>query len=159
MDYYARRGITGIGQGVIVMQRAGRRANWFAVESAPANITYPSGEDVALLVKLRTFLHTMGREMDFLNAHLKMAPNVRLEQACEVSDGTWRQVSGQVRRIGGLGFFGALDGPSAAALARWDGTRPLKDYLNQMAAALNTDPPHWFRRRCRLFAGWWSKGF
>jgi predicted RNA methylase len=140
MDYYARRRITGIGQGVMVMQRASGRPNWFAVESAPPNITYPSGDDVAHLFKLRTFLHTLGGEKDFLNVRLKIAPDVRLEQACEVSDGLWRQVSGQVRRVGGLGFSGILDGPSADALARWDGTRPLKDYLHQLAAALNTDP-------------------
>ena len=139
MDYYARRRITGIGQGVIVMRKASGRPNWFAVESAPANITYPSGEDVRLFVKLRTFLNSLRSEKDLLEARLKLAPNARLEQTCEVSEGAWRPVSGRVRRVGGLEYLGALDGPSAAALGRWDGTLPLKDYLTQMAVAMNTD--------------------
>jgi hypothetical protein len=139
MDYYAKRRITGIGQGVIVMRRASGRPNWFAVELVPTNFAYPSGADVERLVELRTFLHSLRGEKDLLDVHLKLAPNVRLEQVCEASGGSWRQVSGQVRRVGGLEYSGTLDGPSAAALARWDGTRPLKDYLNELAVALNTD--------------------
>jgi len=139
MDYYAKRRITGIGQGVIVMRRASDHPNWFAVESAPGNISYPSGDDVLRLVELRTFLHSLRGEKEFLDAHLSLAPNVRLDQVCEAAGGSWRQVSGQVRRVGGLEYSGTLDGPSAAALARWDGTRPLKDYLNELAVALNTN--------------------
>jgi hypothetical protein len=139
MDYYAKHKIVGIGQGVIVMRRAAGRANWFAVESVPASISYPAGEDVAQQVELRTFLHSLRGVDNFLDAHLQLAPNVRLEQVCEAADGLWRTVSGRVRRVGGLEYSGTLDGPSAAALARWDGTRPLKDYLSELAASLNTD--------------------
>ncbi len=154
MDYYARRRITGIGQGVIVMRRASGRRNWFAVEPAPANITYPSGNDVQLLVRLRTFLHSLPNEKDLLDVHLKLAPNVKLDQTCESSGGSWRQVSGRVRRVGGLEYSGVLDGPSAAALVQWDGTRPLKDYLTQLSASMSTDLatllPSAFPIICRL---------
>jgi predicted RNA methylase len=139
MDYYAKLRITGIGQGVIVMRRDSNGPNWFAVESAPANIAYPSGEDVARLVELRTFLHSLPAERGLLDAHLKLAPNVKLDQICEVDNGAWRTASGRIRRVGGLEFSGALDGPSAAALAQWDGARPLKDYLSELAVTLHRD--------------------
>jgi predicted RNA methylase len=139
MGYYAKLRIAGIGQGVIVMRRDSSGPNWFAVESAPANIAYPSGDDVEGLVELRTFLRSLPTERGLLDAHLKLAPNVKLDQICEVENGAWHPASGRVRRIGGLEFSGALDGPSAAALARWDGTRPLKDYLRELATALNRD--------------------
>jgi predicted RNA methylase len=139
MDYYARRRITGIGQGVIVMRRTSGHPNWFAVEPAPPSITYPSGDDVQLLVKLRTFLRSLGSDKALLEVRLKLAPNVRLDQTCESSGGSWRQVSGRVRRVGGLEYSGILDGPSAAALVQWDGTLPLKDYLIRLSAAMNTD--------------------
>jgi len=139
MAYYAKLRITGIGQGVIVMRRDTSRANWFAVESAPPNIAYPSGDDVARLVESRTFLHSLPSERHLLDAHLKLAPNVKLDQVCEAASGTWRAVSGRVRRVGGLEFSGALDGPSAKALARWDGARPLKECLKELAASLNQD--------------------
>jgi hypothetical protein len=139
MGYYAKLRITGIGQGVIVMRRDTSRANWFAVESAPASIAYPSGDDVARLVELRTFLHSLPSERDLLDAHLKLAPNVKLDQVCEAAGGTWRAISGRVRRVGGLEYTGALDGPSAKALARWDGARPLNECLRELAAALNQD--------------------
>jgi methylase of polypeptide subunit release factors len=139
MRYYAKLRLTGIGQGVIVMRQAGARKNWFAVESAPASIAYPSGDDVAHLVDIRTFLHALPAEEDLLEARLRLAPNVKLDQVCEAANGAWRAVSGRVRRVGGLEFLGALDGPSARALALWDGTRPLKECLKELAAALNQD--------------------
>jgi len=140
MDYYARHKIVGIGQGVMVMRRAAGHRNCFAVESLPPSISYPAGEDVAQQVELRTFLHSLRGEEDFLHVHLKLAPNVRLEQICEPTDGAWRPISGCVRRVGGLEYCGTLDGPSAAALARWDEKRPLKDYLSELATALRVDP-------------------
>jgi predicted RNA methylase len=139
MDYYAKLRIGGIGQGVIVMRRASGGANWFGVETAPPNMTYPSGDDVAHLLALRTFLHSLPGELDLLDARLKLAANVRLDQICEAANGGWRAVSGRVRRVGGLEYSGALDGPSAMALAKLDGSRPLKDHLSEMAAALNMD--------------------
>ena len=139
MEYYAKLNMSGIGQGVIVMRRASGRANWFAVESAPPNITYPSGNDVAHLMELRTFLHSLPGERDLLDANLKLAANVRLDQVCEAGNGAWHGASGRLRRLGGLEFTGALDGPSARALAQWDGTRLLKDELIKLAAALKTD--------------------
>jgi predicted RNA methylase len=139
MDYYAKLRITGIGQGVIVMRRASSGANWFGVETAPANIAYPSGYDVEHLVELRTFVHSLPAESDLLDARLKLAANVRLDQVCEATNGEWHAVSGRVRRVGGLEYSGALDAPSAMALAKLDGTRPPKDHLGELAAALNTD--------------------
>jgi len=139
MEYYSKLRITGIGQGVIVMRRATGRLNWFAVESSPANMAYPSGDDVTLLVDLRTFLHSLPAEKDFLDAHLKLAANVRLDQVCEATNGAWHAASGRLRRVGGLEFSGVLDGASAAALAQWDGTRPLKECLRNLAVELKTD--------------------
>jgi 16S rRNA G966 N2-methylase RsmD len=139
MDYYVRHKIVGIGQGVIVMRRATGRRNWFAVESLPPSVSYSAGEDVAQQVEIRTLLDSLRGDEDFLNVHLKLAPNVRLEQICEPTNGAWRPISGCVRRVGGLEYSGSLDGPSAAALARWDETRPLKDYLSELANTLSTD--------------------
>lgn len=142
MNYYAKHKIVGIGQGVIVMRRAAGRRNWFAVESVPSSTSYPAGEDVAQLVALRTFLHSLRGEEDLLNVHLKLAPNVRLEQVCEPAGGLWQPISGRVRRVGGLEFSGSLDGPSAAALAAWDETRPLKDRLSELATRLSMELPN-----------------
>jgi precorrin-6B methylase 2 len=139
MAYYAKLRMTGIGQGVIAIERNSVRTNWFAVEQAPTNIAYPAGDDVALLMQLRSFLHSLPGEGDLLDARLKLAPNVKLDQVCEVLNGSWAAVSGRVRRVGGLEFSGALDGPSAAAVAKWNGTRPLRDEFTELAAALNVE--------------------
>jgi len=90
-------------------------------------------------MKLRSFLHSLPAERDLLDVRLKLAPNVRLDQVCEAANGAWRAVSGRVRRSGGLEFLGVLDGPSSAALAKWDGTRPLRDHFIELAAALKME--------------------
>jgi predicted RNA methylase len=141
MDYYASLRMTGIGQGVIVMRRAAAgRQPWFAVEEAPKNIAFPSGDDVALLVELRTFLHSPPGENDLLDQVLKLSPNVRFEQVSGLTEGTWRQMSGRLYRVGGLEYSGALDSQSAAALVQFDGRRPLRECLVQLAATLKVDP-------------------
>ncbi len=139
MDYYAERKIAGIGHGVIVMQRVSGRSNWFATDGAPANIAFPSGDDVERLVKLRTFVNSLRDENHLLDARLKLASNVRLEQVCEAVEGSWREVSRGLRRVGGLEYAGSVDGPSAALLAQFDGHRQLREQLKGLATTLNTD--------------------
>jgi predicted RNA methylase len=140
MDYYGAHRMTGIGQGVIIMRRASQRRNWFAVGDTPQNVAFPSGGDVERLVELQTFLHSLTHDDDLLEHCLKLAPNVRLEQTHEFVDGSWRQISGRLYRIGGLEYSGLLDGPSAAALTHFNGLRPLRECLMQLAGALNADP-------------------
>jgi len=140
MDYYGAHHMTGIGQGVIVMRRASGRRNWFAVEDPPQNMAYPSGGDVERLVELQTFLHSLNKETDLLDHRLKLAPNVRLEQTHAIEDGTWRQLSGRIYRVGGLEYSGSLDAQSAAALAQFDGRRPLRECLMQLADTMKADP-------------------
>ena len=130
----------GIGQGVIVARRASGRPNWFAILQAPQNIAFPSGDDVAQLVASRTFLHSLRDENALLDTRFRLAPNVRLEQVSQAVDGSWRQVSGKLHRVGGLEYSGILDGESAAMLARFDGQRPIREYLQHLAAAVNADP-------------------
>jgi len=139
MNYYAARGVSGIAGGVIVMRRAAGRANWFATDDAPPSVSVQSGDDVARLVEARTFLYSLRCPTDLLEARLKLAANVRFEQVAEVVDGSWRPISGKLRRVGGLEYEGKIDGPGAAMLARCDGSRQIKDQLQELAAAINTD--------------------
>lgn len=137
MDYYAQRKIVSIGRGVIVMRKAGGRPNWFDIEDGPTEVTFPSGDDVRQLVELRTFLHRLRDDRDLLTVRLRLAPNVRFEQTSEPVNGAWRQVSGQLRRVIGLGYSGAADAITAALVARYDGQRSVKEHLDELAAAVN----------------------
>jgi precorrin-6B methylase 2 len=139
MKYYSERAISGIGFGAIIMRKASGRTNWFAADSAPPSIALQSGDDVARLMEGRTFLHSLRDPADLLEARLKLAPNVRLEQVAEHADGSWRPLSGRLLRVGGLAYVGKIDGPGAVMLAGFDGRRPLKEHLQELAAAVNTD--------------------
>jgi hypothetical protein len=87
----------------------------------------------------RTFLHSLRDPTDLLEARLKLAPNVRLEQTFEPAQGSWSPLSGRLLRVGGLEYVGKIDGPGAAMLAGFDGRRTLKEHLQELAAAINSD--------------------
>jgi SAM-dependent methyltransferase len=139
MSYYAAGRISGLAAGVIVMRRASRRVNWFATDAAPPSVAVQSGDDVERLVEARSFLHSLSHPGDLLEARLKLAPNVRLEQLAEREAGSWRTISARLLRVGGLEYVGKIDGPGAAMLARCDGSRPIRAHLQELAAELGTD--------------------
>jgi SAM-dependent methyltransferase len=137
MAYYAERKIVSIGRGVIVMRKASGRPNWFDIDDGPTEVTFPSGDDVMRLMELRTFLHGLRDDRDLLNVRLRVAPNVRFEQTSEPANGTWKQVSGRLKRVAGLAYAGAADATTAALLARYDGQRAVREHLDELAAAVN----------------------
>src|SRR5262249_20303210 len=137
MAYYSTRRIVSIGRGVIVMQRTSGHPNWFHVDVGPVDISISSGEDVRRLIDAQTFLHSLG-ENGLLDARLRVAPNVRLEQLFQRGDDGWMPVSGQLRRVNGLSYTGAVDATTAALVARYDGQRPVRAHLDDLAAVVNT---------------------
>jgi predicted RNA methylase len=159
MDYYGAHRMTGIGQGVIIMRKASGRRNWFAVDGPPNNVAYPSGADVERLVELRTFLHSLKNDNDLLDQCLKLAPNVRLEQTLGIEDGSWQQLAGRIYRVGGLEYSGSLDAQSAAALAQFDGRRPLRECLTQVAGMLKVEPSVFFPGGLALVRRMIEQGF
>lgn len=138
MEYYAQRRLKAIGGGVIAMRRAAGRANWFAVEPGPVDFAVASGADIERLFGLRTWLQTVD-ENGFLEARLKLAEGVVLDQTCQAEAGVWRPAVLRLRRVGGIGFGGTVDAPGAALLARCDGTQTVREHLRALAAMLHSD--------------------
>jgi SAM-dependent methyltransferase len=138
MAYYAERRITAICAGVIALRRRAAAANWFAVESGPVDIAVASGADVEGLFALRTWLQASG-DRDLLEARLRLAGNVVLEQICKAEAGAWQPARMHVRRTGGIGFVGTIDAVGASLLARCDGSLPVREHLRTVAAALHAD--------------------
>ena len=136
MAYYRARRIVSIGRGVIVMQRTSAHQNWFEADVGPVELSFPSGEDVRRLVDARTYLRSLGED-GLLDARLRVADNVRLEQTSTRADGAWTPVSGQLRRIDGLAYAGAVDATTATLVAKYDGQRPVRAHLDELAAVLN----------------------
>jgi methylase of polypeptide subunit release factors len=138
MAYYAERRITAICAGVIALRRRAAAEHWFALESGPVDIAVASGADVESLFGLRTWLQASG-DRGLLEARLRLAANVVLEQMCKAEAGAWQPLRMHVRRTGGIGFVGTIDAVGAALLARCDGTLPVREHLRTVAAALRAD--------------------
>jgi len=136
MAYYRARRIVAVGRGVIVMQRTSAHRNWFEADVGPVEFAFPSGEDVRRLIEARTYLHSLGED-GLLDARLRVSDNVRLEQTLKRSDVGWLPVSGLLRRVDGLAYSGSIDATTAALVAKYDGQRPVRAHLDDLAAALD----------------------
>jgi len=53
------------------------------------------------------------------------------------SDAGWLPVSGLLRRVEGLAYSGSIDATTAALVAKYDGQRPVRAHLDDLAAALD----------------------
>lgn len=138
MAYYEQRRFRAIHGGVIAMHRVEGRAPWFAAEDGPVEFAVNAGSDIEYLMGLRSWLQNCD-DRSLLEARLRLPPNVRLTQVCHVEGGEWRPDAMQVRRLGGIAFAGAIDGPGAALLARCDGIRTLKEQIAVLAEAMQGD--------------------
>lgn len=139
MDYYDQRRFIAIGQGVIALRRVRGRANWFGVEKAPLSVATPAGDDLERLFEQRTWLHQLGGDAELLEARLRLAPGVRLEQSCELEAGAWRTRAVRLQRASGLQFAGTIDAPGAALLAGFDGTRSVRDQIAKLAEMVRAE--------------------
>lgn len=138
MRYYEGRGIEAIGSGLITLRRRDG-ANWFRADEAPAEMSFPCGDDVALAFEAGDALSTAS-DRSLLGWRLALAAGVRLELGCEPSDSGWRPVGAQILRTTGLRYRGTIDVHSSQVLAGFDGKRSFGELLAGMADDIGMDP-------------------
>jgi SAM-dependent methyltransferase len=138
MRYYERAGIEAIGSGLITMRRRDG-ANWFRSDEAPADMSFPCGDDIVLAFEAGNALST-ANDRSLLEWRLALAGGVRLLLDCQPSVSGWRPVGAQILRTTGLRYRGTIDVHSSQVLAGFDGKRSFGELLADMAAELGMDP-------------------
>lgn len=136
MDYYRRRGVEAIHDGLIVMRRRSGQ-NFVRIEAVP---TTPAGRLGDMI--LSTFAaHDLLRENDtddkLLFIRPRLAPSVRLEQVCRAVDGQWRAESIELKLTEGFQFHLPLQPLVADFLVCCDGNRTAGDAIHEFASKVN----------------------
>ena len=139
VSYYDREGIEAVSSGVLAMRLAGGRSNWVRIEDAPETMSGRVGDYVELGFELRDFLEAMKDDRRLLEQRIRLSPELRLDQQCEWSEGTWRIMSAQLRLTRGLQYVGNMDRNAVNLITRCDGRRTLREALAQLAAAVGAD--------------------
>lgn len=141
MDYYRRLGIEAIDSGVVSMRRRGDGAlPWYRADDVPETMSFPAGTDIARGFEAQDFLAATGDDA-LMATRFRLAPDVRLDQQYRAAGGGWEAVASRLRRVEGLQWSGAIDAYGAAVLAGCDGSRPIGQVLDDLAASLGADAP------------------
>jgi hypothetical protein len=140
MDHYRRRGIATMGSGVLVLRRAeDGHSPWFRAEEAPARTPGDCGEQILRGFALRDVLERLPDRGALLSAHLRLSPDVRLEQSCTPGAEGWEIEQTSVRLVRGIGYQGVVDPHGAMLLGRCTGAHPLGELLADLSRDLGVE--------------------
>lgn len=136
MNYYRRRGVEVIHDGLIVIRRRDGQ-NFVRIEEVPPT---PSGNLSDLI--LSTFAaHDLLRNHDtdekLLAVHPLLTPHVRLEQICAPVSGRWHAESVTLRLTSGFPFKLDVQPLVADFLATCDGSRSAQQAIRELAQKTN----------------------
>jgi len=140
MDYYQRRGIEGVGAGLITLRRSAGRRNWVRAEEGPDRAVGPGGEYILRGFELRDFLEAGNEDALLLQAAYRASPDLCLERRSKPSAEGWKEVSASIRLEKGLAYQGSVDPFMANLIMGCDGRRALGGLMNEMAVSLGLDP-------------------
>ena len=135
VDYYDRLGIASIGSGLITLRRSDGGPNWFRADESPEKMEGPSGGHVARGFALMDFLERAAGDETLLDACLRCAPDLRLEERYAPSPEGWKTVGSVIRLTEGLAYRGNADALMANLIVCCDGRTPLRALVAGLADA------------------------
>ncbi|HEU0129465.1 MAG TPA: methyltransferase [Mycobacteriales bacterium] len=135
LAWFERERVTAVGFGIVTLRRTAGAAA-VRVEDAPQPVVQPLGPHLASWLGRVAAL----RGADLLDARLRVAADVTLEQVATHSPDGWAVAVQALQQHGGLRWRAETDPVGVALAAACDGTRPLRDLLPVLAAAFDLDP-------------------
>ncbi len=139
LAYFARERIEGVGSGIVVLRARPGGRNWFRVQDAPRKVAGAAGEHVLRAFAAFDFLDASRDDARLLDACLRVAPELRLEQVAEPGPTGWRRVGAKLRLARGLAYEGEIEPAVSELVVRCDGTRRLRDVLDEVTGGRIAD--------------------
>ena len=140
LDYFEAEKIKAIGYGAIILRRcpSGAGQPWVGAHSsgAPAG---PANDQVMSLFTARDFLARAGAPSSLLDQRLVIDDRNRLDQSMRCSGGTFEVQGATLVLERGLAFRAAVDVYSAHLLSRFDGTRTVREAIDESIGLLAAD--------------------
>jgi hypothetical protein len=141
MRYYAQEHIEAMSMGLITMQRAGSRPNWFRIDPQPEAKARDLGEDIIRIFELKDFVSSVQSDDSLVKCVLRPAPELHLDIRYEPSAEGWRPLSHHLRVETGFASVAQTDELASSFIVRCDGTRTVGAVLSEIASisGLDTD--------------------
>jgi SAM-dependent methyltransferase len=136
LEYFRSEGIEAIAYGAIVLRRRSGGENWVQATELPRGRISQASQALERMFAAQDFLAAHPRDDALLDARVRAADDVTLEQRLVQEHGRWVLREAELRLEGGLGFVAGLDESAARVVAGLDPARPLRASLEEAADAL-----------------------
>jgi hypothetical protein len=134
MNYYRRRGVEAIHDGLVVMRKR-QGSNWMRIEEVPTTPSGNLGDVVLATFAAHDLLRANNSDEKLLAIRPRLAPPVRLEQICVPKDSQWRAESLTLRLTTGFPFHLDLQPLVAEFLVACDGSRTALEAIQLFATS------------------------
>lgn len=139
MDNYRLAKVSRIHGGFIAMRlRSG--PNWLRIQEAATWIEAPFGDMIVRGFKRHDFLQTLQNEQQLFEAHLELAPDVRLEQESRPGAGRWEPTKLRLRLTGGFPQMIEAEPTATNFLARFDGKHTVREHAERLTEESSGNP-------------------
>jgi methylase of polypeptide subunit release factors len=139
LDWFDANKIEAVGLGLVTLRASGHDDPAVRVEDLRQPVDGPLGEHVATWFDRQDWLRGQSSET-LLGAHLVAVDGLQLRQEASRGPEGW-QVDRQLLALtGGLRWVEQIDPVVLALVSACDGTLPLRDHLDVLAAAHQADP-------------------
>jgi hypothetical protein len=138
LDYFESEAIGAIGYGAVILRRRAGE-NWTRWQSMAGPPVGPANDQIVGLFGARDFLAGVGDAAELLDQRLVIDDANRLNQSMHCIHGTFQVDSAELVLKRGLAFRAVVDVYSAQLLSRFDGTRTVRQAIDESIGLLADD--------------------
>lgn len=140
LAWFDQHDVEAVGLGMVMLRKSGRKNTTVVIEEARQQATQPLGPQVTSWFERQDWLRKHNDER-LLDAHLRLAPNVTLEQVAQRDrTGGWDVVGQVLRQETGLRWREDVDQLVATLVSGCDGTSSIRDLATVLAVTHNLAP-------------------
>jgi 23S rRNA A1618 N6-methylase RlmF len=136
MNYYRSQRIEAVSYLLVTLRRTDRSLAWTCVDDTPRRIIGPCANEIASAFALRDDHGSSADEATLLDSHLKLNPDIKIQQSHAMQTDGLRAVDTQLYKTGGTQFTIRVEPHIGAFVARCDGRRTIRDILGEMSRVL-----------------------
>lgn len=132
VGYFEKNEVTAIHAGMIVSRRRNGQ-NWFHVQGIAGDVETDAGEAVLQGLAACDFLDLCNDDDSLLEATLRLAPELTLEQHFARRDNEWNPGKNLLRLAGSLPADAEVDDPVLAFLNQIDGQKTIRECIEKFS--------------------------
>lgn len=137
LDLLTAHEVEAIGFGMVTVHASGADDPVVRIEELRQHVEQPVAPHIAAWFDRQDWLRATP---DLLDARLRVAPEVALEQVAAVGSEGWQVEVQRLHLTGGLRWAGEVDQVTASLVAGCDGSTRLRDQFELLAVAYGYDP-------------------